>query len=144
MHPLQKIRQRAMRPINRQAAGVLKDSLYDTFGMVRPGRKEAAGKAKIEGELFLFDGYRYKCSWSLEQFARANDLEWENPRMVRAILKVVRTAHATQLKGRSMTKPKALLSLPDPVGRRVPRAVCGRMIHRLGLDQHVKSKHGIR
>jgi hypothetical protein len=78
MHPLERIRQQGMGPINRQTAGVMKDSFAETFGVVRLTKQQQAREArnarikKIKRSTFVFQKIKLKLSWNRDTFARVN------------------------------------------------------------------------
>ncbi len=81
MHPLERIRQRGIGPINRQTAGVMKDSFAETFGLVRLTKQQQAEEArrarirKIKRGTFTFQKLKFKLSWNIDTFARVNRLD---------------------------------------------------------------------
>ena len=84
-----------MRPINRQAARVVKDSFYETFGIVRLGKKEEEENEarrlvikKMRRKTFCLFGREYKVWWNLERFAKANKLDEEDPKTERDFLRI--------------------------------------------------------
>jgi hypothetical protein len=81
MHPLEKIRQQGVGPINRQTAGVMKDSFAETFGLVRLTKQQQAEEAKrarirkIKRGTFTFQKLKFKLTWNIDTFARVNGLD---------------------------------------------------------------------
>jgi hypothetical protein len=84
MHPLEKIRRQGVGPINRQTAGVMKDSFAETFGLVRLTKQQQAEEArrarirKIKRGTFTFQKLKFKLSWNIDTFARVNGLDPED------------------------------------------------------------------
>jgi hypothetical protein len=81
MNPLEKIRQQGVGPINRQTAGLMKESFAETFGIVRLTKQQQAKEArrarvrKIKRSTFIFQKLKFKLSWNIDTFARVNRLD---------------------------------------------------------------------
>src|SRR5258707_13207897 len=92
MNPLQQIREGGIRPINRQTARVLKDSLHETFGVAPSKRGRADHGMRVRKRTLFLDGHCYRPWWNMEKFANTNDLEYGARSTVYAFLRILRAA----------------------------------------------------
>src|SRR6266567_7153344 len=92
MNPLQQIREGGMKPVNRQTARMLGDSLSETLSLAPAKRRKAEQEMRVKRGMLSLDGHHYRRWWNLEKFAAANDLELGARGTVDAFLKILKAA----------------------------------------------------